>query len=63
MGADQIKNGLSLWLDEQRGSCVDDLQDARVKTTLALGRVQSCVRPVDAAVGTAGLDEVRGPAP
>ena len=31
MGAEQITKGLSLWLDEKRGSCVDDLQDARVK--------------------------------
>ena len=45
----QINLGLSLWLDEKRGSCVDDLQDARVETTLALGRVQSCVRPFFAA--------------
>lgn len=36
----QITKGLSLWLAGKRGSSVGDLQDARVKTTLALGRVQ-----------------------
>lgn len=36
----QITKGLSLWLVGKRGSSVGDLQDARVKTTLALGRVQ-----------------------
>jgi len=32
-------------------------------STLALGRVQSCIRPVIAAVWAAGPDEVRGSAP
>jgi hypothetical protein len=32
-------------------------------TRWRLGRVQSCIRPVDAAQLTAGPDEVRGPAP
>lgn len=29
---------------------MDDLRDASVEVTLALGRVQSCIRPVAAAV-------------
>src|SRR5580658_9251200 len=37
---------------------MDDLPDARWRLRAALGRVQSCIRPVAAAIEAAGLDEI-----
>ena len=64
MGASSMMNGLYSSPDERWGSCVDGPRSARTLLPLRQdGRVQSCVRPVDAVLMTAGPDEVRGPGP
>ncbi len=46
------------------GSCVDGSPLARVNLTFVqIGRVQSCVRPVDAAYVAAGPNAIRGSGP
>ncbi len=46
------------------GSCVDGSPLARVNLTFVqIGRVQSCVRPVDAVLMTAGPNAIRGSGP
>src|SRR3954451_7302308 len=51
-------------LSHFRGPCVDGPSAAREKVVMPLrGRVQPCVRPVDAARMAAGPDEVRGSDP
>jgi hypothetical protein len=46
-----------------RMSCVDGFRVARILLLWRFGRVQSCVRPVDAVFRTAGLDGFRGSGP
>ncbi len=51
-------------LNVRYGSCVDGSPLARVVLTLMqAGRVQSCVRPVDAVLITAGPNAIRGSGP
>jgi hypothetical protein len=53
-----------LRLSHVQGPCVDGPSGARGKSVMPLrGRVQPCVRPVDAAPMAAGPDEVRGSDP
>ena len=55
---------ISNWQNGRFGSCVDGSPLARVNLTFVqIGRVQSCVRPVNAAYVAAGPNAIRGSGP